>query len=162
MKAKIFLLVFFILLIAASLIFMTRNQKNDTTGLAINLKTNEQVNFYRSESCGCCSLYKDYLGNKGKTVVEDIILEDTTQIKQQYNIPTELQSCHTSIIGEYFIEGHVPLEAINKLLTEKPNLKGIAISGMPYGAPGMPGGKNSDFIIYGINMDGSYNEYMRM
>ena len=54
-------------------------------------------------------------------------------IKQKYNIPLEMQSCHTTIIGKYFIEGHVPLEAVNKLLKEQPDIDGIALPGMPIG-----------------------------
>ena len=39
----------------------------------------------------------------------------------------------------YFIEGHVPHDAITKLLAEKPDIKGITVPGMPAGinVPGM-------------------------
>ena len=52
-----------------------------------------------------------------------------------------MQSCHTTIMGKYFIEGHVPLQAVNKLLKEQPDIDGIALPGMPIGTPGMPGEK---------------------
>ena len=73
-----------------------------------------------------------------------------------------MQSCHTTTIGNYFVEGHIPIEAIEKLMTEKPNIKGIAMPGMPSGSPGMPGAKQGPFIIYAIGNDGSVGEFMRM
>jgi hypothetical protein len=62
-----------------------------------------------------------------------------------------MQSCHTTVVGDYFIEGHVPIEAIDKLLSEKPLIDGIALPGKPYGAPGMRGAKTSDFTIYALS-----------
>jgi len=50
----------------------------------------------------------------------------------------------------YFIEGHVPIEAIDKLLTEKPEINGIALPGMPSGSPGMPGLKLYPFKIHSV------------
>jgi hypothetical protein len=80
-------------------------------------------------------------------------------VKQKYNIPLEMQSCHTTIIGEYFIEGHVPYEAINKLLKEQPNIDGIALPGMPIGTPGMPGEKDEPYVIYQL-IDGKSSVFM--
>ncbi len=91
-----------------------------------------------------------------------ISLENTTSIEKKYGVPKELESCHMMIVGDYFVEGHVPLEAINKLLGEKPDIVGIAMAGMPSGSPGMPGSKEGDFIIYAVNYNGSYKEFMRI
>jgi hypothetical protein len=49
------------------------------------------------------------------------------------------------------VEGHVPVTAINKLLTERPNIKGISLPGMPDGSPGMSGHKSEPFTIYEIS-----------
>lgn len=125
------------------------------------LEKASSVEFYRSESCGCCSLYQGYLGSNGNPNVKDIQMRDISSIKTKYKISTEMQSCHTTIIGNYFVEGHIPLEAVEKLLREKPNVAGIAMPGMPSGSPGMPGSKE-DFVIYAVNSDGSYQEFMRM
>ena len=54
------------------------------------------------------------------------------------------------------------MEAVEKLLLEKPDIKGIAMPGMPSGSPGMPGAKKGNFIVYAVNNDGSYNEFMRL
>lgn len=58
-------------------------------------------------------------------------------IKARYQIPPELQSCHTAIVDGYVIEGHVPVREINRLLSERPDLIGLAVPGMPIGSPGM-------------------------
>ena len=80
-------------------------------------------------------------------------------IKQKFNIPLEMQSCHTTIMDKYFIEGHVPLEAINKLLKEQPDIDGIALPGMPIGTPGMPGDKDEPYVIYQL-IDGKFSVFM--
>jgi len=67
----------------------------------------------------------------------DNIIEDVSVIKNQYQIPNNLRSCHSAQIANYTIEGHVPIESINKLFREKPNINGIAVPGMPLGSPGM-------------------------
>ncbi len=81
------------------------------------------------------------------------------EVKDDFDIPEEMRSCHTSVIGEYYVEGHVPVEAIWKLLREQPEIDGIALPGMPDGSPGMPGKKEQPFIIYSI-ADGKVEEFV--
>ncbi len=52
-------------------------------------------------------------------------------------MPDDLASCHTAEIGDYVIGGHVPADAIKRLLAEKPAGKGLAVAGMLMGSPGM-------------------------
>ena len=117
--------------------------------------------YYKSVSCGCCEVHSRYLDSKGFDIKINN-LQDVSSIKNNLGIPYELQSCHTTIIESYFVEGHVPIEAINKLLEERPNIKGISLPGMPSGSPGMTGTKNQDFVIYAVNYDGSYEEFMKI
>ena len=92
---------------------------------------------YRSASCGCCKKWISHLRDNGLEVVDNIV-KDVSVIKNQYQIPNNLRSCHTARIANYTIEGHVPIESIHKLFREKPpNLNGIAVPGMPIGSPGM-------------------------
>jgi len=91
---------------------------------------------YRSASCGCCKKWINNLRDNGLEVVDNIV-EDVSVIKNQYQIPNNLRSCHSAQIANYTIEGHVPIESINKLFREKPNINGIAVPGMPHGSPGM-------------------------
>jgi len=103
--------------------------------------TQENINIpkvvsYRSASCGCCKKWINHLRDNGLEVVDNIV-EDVSVIKKQYQIPNNLRSCHSAQISNYTIEGHVPIESINKLFREKPNIDGIVVPGMPLGSPGM-------------------------
>lgn len=125
------------------------------------LFSGQEMTLYKSQSCGCCSLYASYAEKKmGPIRVEN--REDMPQIKADLGVPSLLQSCHTLKIGDYFVEGHIPIEAITKLLEEKPDILGIAMPGMPSGSPGMPGAKTGDFVVYAVNRDGSSTEFMRL
>ena len=62
---------------------------------------------------------------------------DPVALKSQFNVPVELQSCHTAIVDGYVIEGHVPVADVERLLAEKPDVLGLAVPGMPAGSPGM-------------------------
>lgn len=64
-------------------------------------------------------------------------VQNLAQVKSQYQVPAQLQSCHTAIVDGYVIEGHVPVEDIERLLAERPNIVGLAVPGMPVGSPGM-------------------------
>ena len=67
--------------------------------------------------------------------VEDV--QNLADVKQQHQVPPQLQSCHTAIVDGYIIEGHVPVPEIERLLTERPDIAGLAVPGMPVGSPGM-------------------------
>lgn len=121
-----------------------------------------KLEIYQSSSCGCCVLYGNYFKKQGNPDVQIIETGDLDALKKTYGVPPSLSSCHTTIVGEYFVEGHIPLKAIEKLLTEKPEIAGIAMPDMPAGSPGMPGSKQGDFIIYAVDYDGNYDEFMRI
>jgi hypothetical protein len=67
--------------------------------------------------------------------VEDV--NNLNAVKQNQQIPSQLQSCHTAIVDGYIIEGHVPVAEIERLLEERPDVAGLAVPGMPIGSPGM-------------------------
>lgn len=92
---------------------------------------------YRSPACGCCSDWVAYVEEHGytATVVEDT--QNLTAFKAKHHVPPTMQSCHTAVVDGYIIEGHVPVEDIERLLTERPDVAGIAVPGMPVGSPGM-------------------------
>ena len=83
---------------------------------------------------------------------------DLPLIKRQYGVPSELEGCHTTLVGGYVVEGHVPVNTLLRLLTEKPAIKGISLPGMPAGSPGMFGEKTAPFTIYEIG-DGPAKVY---
>ena len=158
MKKAIFLLVSVLVVGALGGYFFLGGPSGTPTGNAVaNIPA---VEIFKSEYCGCCDLYVKYMKKNANVEVQDV--EDVTPKKDELGIPQAMRSCHTSMVGDYFVEGHVPVEAISKLLSEKPAIKGIALPGMPSGSPGMPGGKQGDFVVYAINKDGSTSEFMRI
>ncbi len=118
------------------------------------------VTVYSSPTCGCCHEYEKYLKDEGFEV-ESIRMEDLTEMKEDLGIPSDMQSCHTTMVEEYFVEGHVPVEAIWKLLEEQPEIDGIALPGMPSGSPGMGGDKAEPSMIYSV-VEGSVEEFMTL
>jgi hypothetical protein len=64
-------------------------------------------------------------------------LTNLRPIKTRYGIPGDLEACHTALVGGYVVEGHVPADLIVRLLRERPQVVGLAVSGMPTGSPGM-------------------------
>jgi len=129
-----------------------------TTPLARSL-AGEVMTVYRTPSCGCCGEYIRYLRNHG-VAVHVVELEDLAPLKRQWGIPAEMWSCHTSRLGPYVIEGHVPLEAIVRLWAERPDVRGIALPGMPPGSPGMGGSRTGPLTIYQFTADGLSRPWM--
>lgn len=109
----------------------------------------EKVTVYKSPSCGCCVQYTAYLKKQGYDV-EVVTVVDMNSIKNQYQIPHNMQSCHTMVMGDYVVEGHVPIEAVLSFIENTPDVQVVALPGMPAGSPGMPGFKNGEFTIYGL------------
>jgi len=114
---------------------------------------------YKNPECGCCEGYADYLRQHGFAVTSTPTNE-LAEISRKAGVPTELQGCHTSFIGGYVVDGHVPVEAIAKLLAEHPAIKGITLPGMPEGSPGMFGEKAGPLTIYAIGEDGKSPVFM--
>ena len=102
---------------------------------------------YRNPQCDCCEDYADYLRKNGHKVTVKPT-HDLSLINRQNGVPENLEGCHTTLIDGYVVAGHVPVKTLNKLLTERPNIKGISLPGMPQGSPGMTGQKTAPFTIY--------------
>ena len=104
----------------------------------------------KDPNCGCCGAWVNHLRGAGFTVsVRDT--GDLPAIKRRLGVPGELASCHTAEVGEYVIEGHVPADAVKRLLTEKPAAIGLSVPGMPIGSPGMEGGtpETYEVVLFG-------------
>lgn len=119
------------------------------------------VTVHQLSTCNCCSQHVAYLEGKGFQVEVVYIEDGGVAIREEYPVPPELRSCHVAIVEGYFVEGHMPSEAIMKLLTEKPAIDGIALPGMPSGSPGMPGAQTEPFIIYAL-ADGVVSEFLTL
>lgn len=116
---------------------------------------------YRDPSCGCCKAWAAIAQQAGYQVslVDD---PDMAAVKQRLGVPQDMASCHTAAIGGYTIEGHVPLETVNRLLRERPRgIKGLAVPGMPAGSPGMemPDGSKEPFEVFAFDANGKMSVY---
>jgi hypothetical protein len=109
---------------------------------------------YKNPQCSCCEAYADYLRANGFDV-EVKPTNDLAQISLKAGVPANLEGCHTMFVGGYVIDGHVPIDIVNKLLSEKPAIAGITLPGMPSGSPGMYGTKSETFTIYAVTKDGA-------
>ena len=132
-------------------VFYIFNFVTDKKVALANINNKQVVEVFKTPSCGCCYGYVLFLEEE-KFKVKQTDMRSLHTIKQKYNIPVEMQSCHTTIMGKYFIEGHVPFEAVEKLLKEQPDIDGIALSGMPIGTPGMPGDKDEPMLFINLKM----------
>lgn len=95
------------------------------------------IEVWKSPTCGCCKDWIIHLESNGFKVV----YYDTgnNRVRHQVGMPRKYGSCHTAIIGDYVIEGHVPASDILKLIDLQPKAIGLAVPGMPIGSPGMDG-----------------------
>ena len=118
------------------------------------------VELYKNPTCYCCDLYAKHLEENGFKV--DLInTTDMGAIKDKYGVPEKLEGCHTAIIEGYVFEGLIPAQFVQQLLKEHRPVKGLALPGMPVGAPGMPGAKAKPLNVYLLNSDPSPVVYAR-
>ena len=83
-------------------------------------------------------------------------MPDVDVYKKRYGVPASLASCHTAIVTSgYVIEGHVPSDLVDKLVTQRPaNVIGLAVPGMVTGSPGMEGGTPEKYDIVAFDKAG--------
>jgi hypothetical protein len=108
------------------------------------------ITVYKTPSCGCCVKWVEYLQKEGFEV-KSVNRDDLAPIKQRAGVPPAMSSCHTALVDGYVVEGHVPAQAIRKLLQERPDTRGLSVPGMPANSPGMGemDGKLSTFTLEG-------------
>jgi hypothetical protein len=93
------------------------------------------IEVYLPGLCLACIDWADHLRENGFTVVLTETA-DMPALKRRLKVPAALESVHTAMVGGYFIEGHVSADDIKLLLLEKPKARGLAVPGLPAGAPG--------------------------
>lgn len=119
---------------------------------AFSAEADREVSLYKSPQCGCCETYANHLRDNGFTVTVRPT-GDLVQMNQAAGIPDDFQSCHLAFVDGYAVSGHVPVKAVERMLTERPDIQGITLPGMPAGSPGMGGAKSAPFKIYGFGKD---------
>jgi hypothetical protein len=116
------------------------------------------IHVYKTPTCGCCADWVTHIEQAGfRTEVQD--LQDLSMIKQRAGVPHSLGSCHTALVGDYVVEGHVPASTIRRMLIEKPAVAGIAVPGMPMGSPGMEGPWKDAYDVIAFTRDGRGTVY---
>ncbi|MCG8589123.1 MAG: DUF411 domain-containing protein [Proteobacteria bacterium] len=105
-----------------------------------------QIQVFKSPSCGCCTKWERHLEDHGFAVTSTPVT-NLTAIKRARGVPEDLAACHTAVVGDYVIEGHVPAADIQRLLAEAPDVTGIAVPGMPLGSPGMEADRSEAYAV---------------
>jgi hypothetical protein len=114
---------------------------------------------YKTPACGCCDKWVLHLRENNFNVKVNLVSE-TNSIRTSVGVPREMASCHTALVGDYWVEGHVPADLIHKLLAEQPeNIKGIAAPGMPQGSPGMESPNPSTYKVLSVSDQGELEVY---
>lgn len=122
---------------------------------------NPVAEVWKDPSCGCCEDWVRHTEEAGFKV--KIHNDGNTEARKKLLLPIKYGSCHTTKIGNYVVEGHVPASDIKRMLKEKPTARGLAAPGMPMGSPGMDGpafaGQKSAYDVLLIKNDGSAAVY---
>jgi hypothetical protein len=116
------------------------------------------VEVHVDPGCGCCRVWADIVRQSGRFEVTVIESADVWALKDRVGVPAELRSCHTALIGDHAVEGHVPVEDMLRLLDRRPRgVIGLAVPGMPRGSPGMemPDGSRDAFDVLAFDRAGA-------
>ncbi len=154
-----------VLFIGASVIaaIFNINTAPSAPNVSANVLEGYSVTLYATEGCSCCHEYAKYLQKYSKVNLKVEIVDSTalSTIKDQYNLADELRACHTTVFKNFFVEGHVNLEAIAKFVEEGYTTKaqGLILPGMPAGSPGMGGVKTGYTILIMLN-NGDVQDFM--
>jgi hypothetical protein len=119
------------------------------------------VTVTRDPNCGCCEGWITHLKQAGFPVAVNASA-DMASRGARLGVPPELGGCHTGEVAGYVVEGHVPADAILRLLAEKPDAIGVAVPGMPVGSPGMEGGEPVSYgvTLFGRNWQRNFGTYV--
>ena len=120
----------------------------------------QEVVVFRSAACECCRAWESHLTEAGFSV-QDHVADDMNAIKDAMRLPADSTSCHTASLAGYVVEGHVPAASIERMLAERPEIKGLAAPGMPLGSPGMEveSMASDAFAVFSIADDGTMAEF---
>ena len=116
------------------------------------------IKVYKTPTCGCCKAWVQHLEENGFKV-EVMDMPDLSSVKAKYGVKPDMQACHTAVVGNYVVEGHVPADLILKMINEKPAIAGLAVPGMPMGSPGMEGGTKESYAVLSFDSTGKKSVY---
>ena len=119
-----------------------------------------EVTVYKTATCGCCGKWVEHLEDRDFSVTTKNV-HDLSNTKAHLGVPAKLSSCHTAVVEGYVVEGHVPADVIQRLITERPPVTGIAVPGMPAGSPGMEVGYRQPYDVLTFDEAGKTEVYSR-
>lgn len=162
MSNKVFYSLVAAFIIASTIfwIYMFRGESSSlpfTNAQDVNLE-GVTLTMYHSPTCGCCVNWAKYLEDHGV----EVITEETMNVygvKEEHGVPNQLSSCHTAVVDGYVVEGHVPVEDIQRLLAERPDVTGIAVPGMPPNSPGMDIPSDEEYQSVLFDEEGNVSVY---
>jgi hypothetical protein len=109
---------------------------------------------YKSPTCGCCAEWVTHMRDNGFSVTVKS-RANVRPVKRQLGVPSGLSSCHTAVVGDYVVEGHVPASEVKRMLANAPSFQGLSVPGMPVGSPGMERGNRVDpYSVIGFTSGG--------
>ena len=120
--------------------------------------TRAPILVFATPSCACCHAWIGHLADNGFDPTSELVV-DVTPLKKRYGVPKNLWSCHTAVVDGYVVEGHVPADLIQKMLSERPGIAGLAARGMPNGAPGMERATKDRYEIVAFARSGETSVY---
>ncbi|WP_417530725.1 DUF411 domain-containing protein [Marinobacter lipolyticus] len=139
---------------ATTLAIQTGEPAKSSAPVASTGEAGPAITIYKSPNCSCCQSWAEHLDANGfeTSIVET---DNLNEVKQTHGVPREMASCHTALIGDLVIEGHVPANDIVAYL-ENPefNTIGLSVPGMPHGTPGMETGRKDDYQVIAFSADG--------
>ena len=115
---------------------------------------------HKDPDCGCCGGWVKHMQAAGFAVTVDETA-DLRAVRTRLRVPPSLASCHTAEVSGFVVEGHVPAQAIRRLLAQRPAVLGLAVPGMPAGSPGMEGGTPRAYDVLTFGADGQ-KPFMRV
>lgn len=118
------------------------------------LTSSYAMTVHKDAGCACCAAWASAFSKAGY-MVSTVNEPEMQAVKAGFAVPSELWGCHTAEIEGYYLEGHVPLEAVVQLLRERPPLAGLAVAGMPSGSLGMGNDPGADYDVIAVPRDGS-------
>ncbi len=134
---------------------------NITSSLQAAALLPNEITVYKNPDCRCCDKWIRYLQEHDYAVTV-VNTRDVYAHKRRLGVPPEAAACHTAVIGDYVIEGHITHRDIKRLLLFQPEIKGIAVPGMPIGTPGMERGSTKEpYNVMSFDEAGSIDIFVK-
>ena len=127
--------------------------------ISLSLQAQEKKQMYKNPGCMCCDKWVKHMNENGF----DLGITPSKKMKELkivLGIPEEVRGCHTTVIDEIIIEGHVSVDLVHMILKERPDgIVGISVPGMPVGSPGLEGSYKENYPIVVFDDNGRIQLY---